>query len=135
MAMEIKFLGYQTIGDHTEFALQVRAFSPLLPVLWCVMLGHTSQVSCKGTVWSISRRFNDFVDLHSSLRLKRSGADLPAKQWFGRYDKAMRALPLSQASTTAFPGSRQIFWQKGSSNCKIMLVGACTCEDLPCLCA
>ena len=35
MTMEIKFLGYQTIGDHTEFALQVRAFSPLLPVLWC----------------------------------------------------------------------------------------------------
>ena len=55
------------------------------------MLGLASQVSCKGTVWSISRRFNDFVDLHSSLRLKRSGADLPAKQWFGRYDAATQA--------------------------------------------
>lgn len=60
--------GYETVGDHTEFIVQI---------------------SCNGGLWLISRRFSDFDQLHS--RLQRSfgdliGARIPEKQWFGRFD-------------------------------------------------
>ncbi|TMW62468.1 hypothetical protein Poli38472_005086 [Pythium oligandrum] len=60
--------GYETVGDHTEFIVQI---------------------SCNGGLWLISRRFSDFDQLHS--RLLRSFGDLiethlPEKQWFGRFD-------------------------------------------------
>ncbi|KDO32072.1 hypothetical protein SPRG_03291 [Saprolegnia parasitica CBS 223.65] len=60
--------GNETVGDHTEFIVQI---------------------SCSGVVWLISRRFSDFDQLHcrlesvfqSELRVR-----LPEKQWFGRFD-------------------------------------------------
>jgi hypothetical protein len=107
MAMELKFLGYQTIGDHTEFALQVRVRSN--SGVFVVLTLWNKQVSCKGAVWSISRRFNDFSDLHSSLRLKKSKADLPAKQWFGRCAARKRLRQRVANVANSFVDLRQIF--------------------------
>ncbi|RQM17726.1 hypothetical protein DD237_001224 [Peronospora effusa] len=60
--------GYDTIGDHTEFIVEI---------------------SCNGGLWRISRRFSDFDQLHSRL-IRRFGdlieVSLPEKQWFGRFD-------------------------------------------------
>uniref|UniRef100_K3WM02 PX domain-containing protein n=1 Tax=Globisporangium ultimum (strain ATCC 200006 / CBS 805.95 / DAOM BR144) TaxID=431595 RepID=K3WM02_GLOUD len=59
--------GYESVGDHTEFIVQI---------------------SCNGDLWLISRRFSDFDQLHSRL-VRQFGdlieARLPEKQWFGRY--------------------------------------------------
>ncbi|KAI9912656.1 hypothetical protein PsorP6_004844 [Peronosclerospora sorghi] len=60
--------GYDTVGDHTEFIVEI---------------------SCNGGLWRISRRFSDFDQLHSRL-VRRFGdlieVSLPEKQWFGRFD-------------------------------------------------
>ncbi|CAI5736901.1 unnamed protein product [Hyaloperonospora brassicae] len=60
--------GYDTVGDHTEFLVEI---------------------SCNGGLWRISRRFSDFDQLHARL-VRRFGdlieASLPEKQWFGRFD-------------------------------------------------
>ncbi|KAE9036274.1 hypothetical protein PR003_g9484 [Phytophthora rubi] len=60
--------GYDTVGDHTEFIVEI---------------------SCNGGLWRISRRFSDFDQLHSRL-VRRFGdlieVALPEKQWFGRFD-------------------------------------------------
>lgn len=49
----------------------------------------SGQITCNGGLWLISRRFSDFDQLHSLL-VRRFGdlieAQLPEKQWFGRYD-------------------------------------------------
>ncbi|RLN47111.1 hypothetical protein BBJ29_009077, partial [Phytophthora kernoviae] len=70
MQMNVSALitGYETVGDHTEFVVEI---------------------SCNGGLWRISRRFSDFDQLHSRL-IRRFGdlieASLPEKQWFGRFD-------------------------------------------------
>ncbi|KAG7386235.1 hypothetical protein PHYPSEUDO_000556 [Phytophthora pseudosyringae] len=82
--------GYDTVGDHTEFIVEVRgsaiACARRLPALTD---RHVSQISCNGGLWRISRRFSDFDQLHSRL-VRRFGdlieAALPEKQWFGRFD-------------------------------------------------
>ncbi|KAJ0409932.1 hypothetical protein P43SY_005826 [Pythium insidiosum] len=60
--------GYETVGDHTEFIVQI---------------------SCNGGLWLMSRRFSDFDQLHARL-VRHFGdlieARLPEKQWFGRFD-------------------------------------------------
>ncbi|GLD99243.1 hypothetical protein PINS_up007961 [Pythium insidiosum] len=60
--------GYETVGDHTEFIVQI---------------------SCNGGLWLMSRRFSDFDQLHTRL-VRHFGdlieARLPEKQWFGRFD-------------------------------------------------
>lgn len=67
--MNIVLTGYETVGDHTEYMIQV---------------------SCQGMVWIVSRRFSDFDQLHLRL-FQQPGAtgqnfpELPVKQWFGRY--------------------------------------------------
>jgi hypothetical protein len=59
------------------------------------------QITCGGSVWSISRRFSDFCDLNDQIKEKlrraRVTAELPQKKWFGRFDdsfltKRMRTL-------------------------------------------
>ncbi|OQR99326.1 hypothetical protein THRCLA_06555 [Thraustotheca clavata] len=65
--------GNETVGDHTEFLVQI---------------------SCNGVVWLISRRFSDFDQLH--CRLESAFSDklrvrLPEKQWFGRFDPGFLA--------------------------------------------
>ncbi|KAF0699335.1 Aste57867_10087 [Aphanomyces stellatus] len=60
--------GHETVGDHTEFVVQI---------------------SCSGVVWLISRRFSDFDQLHCRLESvfqEALTARLPEKQWFGRFD-------------------------------------------------
>ncbi|OQR94656.1 hypothetical protein ACHHYP_01020 [Achlya hypogyna] len=60
--------GHETVGDHTEFIVQI---------------------SCSGVVWLISRRFSDFDQLHCRLESVFQGelcVRLPEKQWFGRFD-------------------------------------------------
>ncbi|ETV94764.1 hypothetical protein H310_11721 [Aphanomyces invadans] len=60
--------GHETVGDHTEFVVQI---------------------SCSGVVWLISRRFSDFDQLHCKLESVFHAAltaRLPEKQWFGRFD-------------------------------------------------
>jgi hypothetical protein len=99
--------GYDTVGDHTEFIVQVpsRAASPVACRLHvCRWEGHArrldlpavsrsrrsvhGQISCNGGLWRISRRFSDFDQVHARL-LRRFGdlieAQLPEKQWFGRF--------------------------------------------------
>ncbi|KAH9132797.1 hypothetical protein AeRB84_020861 [Aphanomyces euteiches] len=66
MKISALITGYETVGDHTEFVVQI---------------------SCSGVVWLISRRFSDFDQLH--CRLENAfplTARLPEKQWFGRFD-------------------------------------------------
>jgi hypothetical protein len=81
--MEISFLGYETIGDHTEFALQVVVKHASVGSTNCSLYA-CRQVTYGGAVWPISRRFNDFSDLHARMKLKKI-AELPPKQWFGRF--------------------------------------------------
>lgn len=82
--------GYETVGDHTEFIIQVwnkkQWKRSQLSTVYASNI-HLVQASCAGIVWLISRRFSDFDQLHLRLQQRygsKMTCELPEKQWFGR---------------------------------------------------